>query len=625
LLSVSDKFKSYIAQYDRQFECRATVAGVIYGNDEVVSIEVEDSIAAGEEMELGSVIASKVTISLRTQDAIAENAKIVPEIRMNGSDGYTEWVPPGVFYIDSRSMQNGVWTLTGYDKLITTSQTFESGLVYPISMAAVLAEICGQLGLTLDASVVINPAYTIPWQDVDISIRDMLSYIASAHGACVKLTKTEKLAFIRPSAAVAPSVTIMPSDYVTAAQTNPVKTYTRLQVTYNDDGEYLEAGTGDDDHTLKFYNPFITEGQLAAIYAGLNGFSYMPLSMPWRGNIYSEVGDIASIAKNSSLTWAGCELTWDAADIRWDTVEFVKTIVLRSKITFKGGLKTEWTSPSSSAQKSEFGFVGTVTQKVQKLEKTAVREDREYYGVMVSRANGLVVNHSSGRSKAILNSDKLAFQANGVDKIYFDTLTDKYRINGTLEAVDGVFSGSLNAATGTFAGALSAATGTFAGAFIGSLTANQISGGTLSGVTINVSTDATIGNRLNMGDVGSLQTRSIIFYNSGSVHSAIDFTAGGDLILSNGTGNTLVGGKYITLVAETLLTLRSLTGGTGVYIDGPWLGINPTKLSFFGASGGGQQFCSLLPSGASLDAVRDQLNTITYGLKQLGLFYRFES
>jgi hypothetical protein len=201
-----------------------------------------------------------------------------------------------------------------------------------------------------------------------------------------------------------------------------------------------------------------------------------------------------------------------------------------------------------------------------------------------------------------------------VDKIYFDTLTDKYRINGTLEAVDGVFSGSLNAATGTFAGA-----------FIGSLTADRISGGTLSGVTINVSTDATIGNRLNMGDVGSLQTRSIIFYNSGSVHSAIDFTAGGDLILSNGTGNTLVGGKYITLAAETLLALRSLTGGSGVLLDGPRVSINPTVMAFFGASGGGQQFCSLLPSGASLDAVRDQLNTITYGLKQLGLFYRFES
>jgi hypothetical protein len=481
-------------------------------------------------------------------------------------------------------------------------------------MAAVFAELCGQLGLTPDASVVINPAHTIPWQDVDVSIRDMLSYIASAHGACVKLTKTEKLAFIRPAAATVPSVTIMPSDYMTAAQTNPVKTYTRLQVTYNDDGEYLEAGTGDDDHTLKFYNPFITEGQMATIHAALNGFSYMPVTMPWRGNLYSEVGDIASVAKSSALTWAGCEFTWDAADIRWDTVEFVRAIVLRSKITFKGGLKMEWTSPSASAQKSEFGFTGTVTQKVQKLEKTAVREDREYYGVMVSRANGLVVNHSSGRSKAILNSDKLTFQAGGVDKIYFDTLTDKYRINGTLEAVDGVFSGSLNAATGTFAGA-----------FIGSLTADRISGGTLSGVTINVSTDATIGNRLNMGDVGSLQTRSIIFYNSGSVHSAIDFTAGGDLILSNGTGNTLVGGKYITLAAETLLALRSLTGGSGVLLDGPRVSINPTVMAFFGASGGGQQFCSLLPSGASLDAVRDQLNTITYGLKQLGLFYRFES
>jgi cytoskeletal protein CcmA (bactofilin family) len=68
--------------------------------------------------------------------------------------------------------------------------------------------------------------------------------------------------------------------------------------------------------------------------------------------------------------------------------------------------------------------------------------------------------------------------------------------SGDLSAAGGTFTGDLSAAGGTFSGDLSAAGGTFTGTlsgvdgtFTGSLSAGQISGGTLSGVSIDINSN----------------------------------------------------------------------------------------------------------------------------------------
>ena len=228
MYNVSELFKQYIAQPDREFETRAIIGGVIYNNDEIIEFDVDDSVIPSDDLVVGTVICARLAISIRTQGIIPTNARIEPEVRLKGTGGYSEWVPLGKFYIDNRGHQNGVWKFTCYDKLIITEQTFESALNYPNTMQAAFNEILGQLGLEADASVVINPAYLIPYKDEDITIREMVGYIAGAHGASVKLTKDEKMRFVKYTAGAAASP-IGPSDYVHAEQTNPLKTYTNAQ------------------------------------------------------------------------------------------------------------------------------------------------------------------------------------------------------------------------------------------------------------------------------------------------------------------------------------------------------------------------------------------------------------
>jgi hypothetical protein len=359
-----------------------------------VELELDDSIASGEELEIGSVIANKLVLTIQTSDEIASNAKIVPEVRLNGDSGYSEWIKLGSFYIDNRTWQNGVWKLTAYDKLITTTQTYVSALTYPETMKNVLTEICTILGVTLDthASSEMDAFYEVPYEDADITIRDMLSYIASANAACVKITPDETLDLIILDKSTPANVTIPPSDYERLKQTNPAKTYTRVKVTYNSDGEYLESGTGDDDHTLSVYNPFATQDICDDILYYTNGLAYTPLDMPWKGNIYSEPGDKLKIGVTENITWAGADITWDGATaIQWDSVTYLYTYVLKRNIKFKGGLRTNISSPSKSPQKSEFNFKGNITTKVEKIDKTAVKQDTPYNAVRISKANGIQV------------------------------------------------------------------------------------------------------------------------------------------------------------------------------------------------------------------------------------------
>lgn len=389
---VSTLFEQYMVQSDRQFEIKAVVGLTAYDNTSVIEFDIEDSVIPSEEFTLGTVISSRLTISIRTADTIPTNAKVSPFVRLNGISGYTEWAPLGSYYIDSRTYQNNVWKFTCFDKLILSQQPYVSNLVYPISMALVFEELCSQLDYDIDPSLVINPAYMIPYKDEDITMREMFGYIASAHAASVRLTKDELLTFVKylPGA---PQTNILASDYFKANETNPLKTYTALKLTYNTDGETLTAGSGDSDHTLSIYNPFMDQGILDTVMATVNGFSYMPFTMEWKGRPDLEIGDSVTVTRRDGSTFP--------------------SIILTNKVSYKGGLKTTSTAPSYSPQRSETDYKGSIKQQIVAAARSGIIPDEPYYGVTLGRLHGLKIERSDGISKATFNSDLLEIRRNG--------------------------------------------------------------------------------------------------------------------------------------------------------------------------------------------------------------------
>ena len=377
--STSQKYKDYINSSNRQFEVQAIIDEVIYGSDEVVEFTVEDMLTGGDELTLGTVIPAKLSIKIKTTSAIPANAKIVPELRLNGAQGYTEWIPMGEFYIDSRSYSNGVWIFSCVDKLITTEQPYVSSLTYPVAMSEVFEEILEILDI--ESGVVINSAFQIPYKDESISIRDMLSCIASAHGANVKMNREGELIFV-PLSPSLPVATITASNYIRAEQTNPQKSYTKLEVIHNAEGETLSRGTGSEDNTLKFENRFmfIEQSQFDNAFSVMNGFSYVPYSMSWTGRPDLDVGDAIKIVLQ------------DATEIT--------SIIAVNKISFKGGLLQQSSAPSKSEQQSEFQFQGSISKQIaQRLVK-----DHVYNGVSFGPDYGVRVEDSAKYMRLEMNA-----------------------------------------------------------------------------------------------------------------------------------------------------------------------------------------------------------------------------
>lgn len=514
---ISPLFAELLRRPDREFKVKANVNGQEYDDAKIVDFSIENSITSLDGFEVGTAIPSTLTITLRTTDEFPSNAKIIPYVGLYTSsltweetkipwnqmnvpwDGSgTDWLPLGEFYVDSREKINGVWTFTCLDKLVFADVAYISSLTYPATMKAVWDEIMGRLGWTYDSSVQINSSYKIEVGPAGYTMRQMLGYIAGANGASVIVGRDGVIKFKRFTTSVTPSFDMNPSDYIRAKQTNPIKQYTRVEVTYHpeDDLTYT-AGTGDDNHTLSFENPFMTQAMVNNLLSSLNGFAYFPLSMDARGFPQLEHGDIISFEQDESMAWIDANIAWQDMKIPWDGMVQYKTVILRQSFSFKGGLKMTVEAPSVSAQQSEFVVEGSLTQQVNKLDKTAVKEGKKYYGTTITRTEGLIIEREDHLSKAVFNSDELSFYANGQRALWFDLPNRKFKFSGTLEGVDGKFTGTIEG--GKFVGGSIEIGSSFSvnnvghmkavGAeFSGDISASIITGGQINGTSITGST-----------------------------------------------------------------------------------------------------------------------------------------
>ncbi|MGP3787148.1 hypothetical protein [Paenibacillus sp. 1A_MP2] len=514
---ISPLYTDYLRRPDREFIVKALVGSEEYDSSRIVDFSIENSLSLTEGFQIGTAIPSKLTIKLRTNEIIPANARIVPylslslagltwleaqypwqDMNITWTGSGTDWLPLGEFFVDDREKINDVWTYTCYDKLVMADVAYISSLTYPTTQKAVFDEICKRLGWTYDSSVVINPAYQVQAGPAGYTMRQVLAYIASANSASIFIDKAGTLKFKRFTAAEEPVFEMTTADYVVAKMTNPVKSYSRVVVTYNTEDELqYEAGTGDENHTLYLENPFMTQSQVNNLHAALNGFAYLPLTMEARGYPQLEQGDVIGFVQQEGSTWIDTVSTWEDTQIPWNGLVEYKSIILHQVFSFAGGLKMSLEATSVSEQRSEFVVEGILTQQVNKLNKDAIKEGKAYYGATITRTEGLIIEREDHKSKVILNSDKLSFQADGQDKLYFDPVAGKYKFIGTLEASDGVFSGTVSG--GRIVGGSIQIGNSFSvnesghmvavgGEFSGTITAAVITGGQINGGTINGST-----------------------------------------------------------------------------------------------------------------------------------------
>lgn len=608
MYAISDLFTEYLQSRSRDWLVKVSINGTEYGSSAIVDFVIENNLTSEQEFQLGTAIISKCTLRLKTSSVIASNAKVVPSVALQlpaSLDGaniawqdamdtwatadypwngaVTEWLPLGEFYVDRREQVNDVWVFTCYDKLVQANVPYISALTYPTTMKAVLDEICTSLGFTYDSSVVIDPAYQIQAGPAGFTKLQVLGYIASANAACVYVAKDGTLRFRRFSAADEPVTDLTSSEYIRAKQTNPVKTFTRVVVTYDKEDELTyTAGSGDENHTLYVENPFMTQQMTNDLQAKTNGFSYTPIDMPARGYPQIEVGDRFRFGKAAvSPAWQLADVAWQDADYTWDGYEYGGgiSLALNQTFVFRGGLKMTIDAPSKSEQQSEFEVDGTISGQIKKLNKDAVRVGKAYYGATITRENGLIVEREDHKSKLTLNSDVMDWQVDGVSSLHYDSLANRLKFTGTLEGVDGEFTGTIKtnqliAGSALITGNL-IADGTITAAEIaaGAVISDKIAAGAITADKMTVAALSAIS-----ADLGTITAGSITGINiTGSVITGGTIqnqTDAANKVYSDATGfhaNDVAGVERITIGttpaqgAKAIITRDSLGVAQGVY------------------------------------------------------------
>lgn len=181
-------------------EYRVEAAGVTYEQDRIASLEISSGLFASSSFELGACVSAQLELELWNASAIPRNAEIKVFARLAQGARASEWLPSGVYYIDTRRSvpESGTLELTCYDAMLKAEQVFWTGEggtdTWPRKMAAVVATICTRMGVQLDERTVLR-SYDVEFPN-DLTMREILGYIAAAHAGCWVMTPAGRLRLI---------------------------------------------------------------------------------------------------------------------------------------------------------------------------------------------------------------------------------------------------------------------------------------------------------------------------------------------------------------------------------------------------------------------------------------------
>jgi hypothetical protein len=157
----------------------------------IQSLKIEQSAFSEDAPSVGSALSAELTLTMvRPAGAIPRMALVRPYIRAVNDTQASEWIPQGIFYIDTREYtQNddnlSILTIHAYDAMLMTEQDYPSTTHEwtDFKDIDVVREIADTLGIGVDARTVerMTAGYVIS-APAGYSMREVLGYIAAMYG-----------------------------------------------------------------------------------------------------------------------------------------------------------------------------------------------------------------------------------------------------------------------------------------------------------------------------------------------------------------------------------------------------------------------------------------------------------
>lgn len=160
-----------------------------YRSSQLISLRTTQTEFAQESPGVGACISAELELTmLRPAGEIPRMAIVRPYVRATDGESYSEWIPQGVFYIDTRSYTRNedgldLMTLHCFDAMLMTEQFYPTtDHAWPVVDTAVVQEIADALGVTVDPRTweVMTDRVEIPLP-ASYTMREVLGYIGGIY------------------------------------------------------------------------------------------------------------------------------------------------------------------------------------------------------------------------------------------------------------------------------------------------------------------------------------------------------------------------------------------------------------------------------------------------------------
>ena len=191
-METSRLWKELRREKGTQREYAFEIDGRRYGAESEIGHSVERELF--EEFGFGNAAAATLKLRLLAE-SIPRGAEIRRFVRLKNGERVSEWLPAGVFFVNRRSEEDGVWTLEAFDAMRKAERVWEprQDIRFPLAMPEAAEEFARLMGCAIDPRTRLDPAYTIDYPANDYTMRQELQFIAAAHGGNWIVTGEGKL------------------------------------------------------------------------------------------------------------------------------------------------------------------------------------------------------------------------------------------------------------------------------------------------------------------------------------------------------------------------------------------------------------------------------------------------
>lgn len=182
-------YRTIIAEAEHWFETQVVIAGSSCSQAELISVSADYRMFSGEQPSVGGCLAGELSVKLLDPAfSIPRMALVEPYVRVTDGAQYSEWIPQGKFWIDTREVTNNddnlpILSLHCYDAMLKAEADYPSTThTWPYADTDVVQEIATTLGVGVD-----DRTWDLMTQNYQISLpagysmREVLSNIAGMY------------------------------------------------------------------------------------------------------------------------------------------------------------------------------------------------------------------------------------------------------------------------------------------------------------------------------------------------------------------------------------------------------------------------------------------------------------